>query len=155
MKSPSSRNLGPSHIVSPVKIVGVYLRREVPRGIDGASGIEGETDVDGGEAEAYQRRHETGRHLHVLSICHRQDDHQENRGAQSLVHHEGHISRGGVGVGGKDAGRVQRRVTFSIQDIVDAVGVGAVEDGGADEGPEVLRSPVDGEDAPLALPKQF
>ena len=130
----------------------VYSRREVPRGIDGTPGVESEADVDGGEAESNERRDETGGHLHVPLVCHREDNHQENRGAQGLVHHEGHISRGGVGVRGKDAGGPVGEI-FS-QDIIDAVRVGAVEDGGPEEGAQVLCCPVDGEESPLALPEK-
>ena len=40
--------------------------------------------MDGGEAEADERRHEAGRDLHVPLVRHREDDDQENRGAQGL-----------------------------------------------------------------------
>ena len=117
----------------------MYSRREVPRGIDGTPGIESEADVDGGEAESDERRHETGGHLHVPLVCHREDDHQENRGAQGLVHHEGHVSRGGVGVRGKDAGGPVTEILPN--NVIDAVRVGPVEDGGAKERAQVLRGP--------------
>ena len=63
----------------------MHSRREVPRGVDGTPGIESEADVNGGESEANKRRHETGRHLHVLLVRHGEDDHQEDGGAQGLV----------------------------------------------------------------------
>ena len=128
----------------------LYSRREVPRGIDGTPGIEGQADVDGGEAEADERGHEARCHLHVPFICHRQNDDKENRGAEGLVHHQGDASHFLIGVRGKDAGGAVGEV--GPDDVVDAVRVGPVKDGGGEEGAQVLRGPVDGEDAPLALP---
>ena len=63
----------------------VHSRREVPRGVDGTPGIESEADVNGGEAETNERRHEAGRYLHILLVRHGEDDHQEDGGAQGLV----------------------------------------------------------------------
>ena len=106
--------------------------------------------MDGGEAEANERGNEARRDLHVPLVCHRQNDDEEDGGAEGLVHHQGDASRDRVGVRGEDSGGAVGEV--GPDDVVDAVRVGPVEDGGGEEGAEVLRGPVDGEDAPLALP---
>jgi len=63
--------------------------RKVPGWVDGTTGVETKTDVDGGEAEADQEGDEGAGDLHVLVVRDGEDDDKKQGGAKHLVYGEG------------------------------------------------------------------
>ncbi len=64
--------------------------------------------MDGGQSQSDQERHQSGGHVHVAVVSHRQDDDEKAAGAHALVQdQDAHAGIVGVRVGREDAGRCE------------------------------------------------